>query len=125
METKQCEGFDLMLYKCEKCLTIEVLWNSRDAVTPFCINCIQCDGMMQHAHWQLDVKKPDFKPPKGTRIFVTLTQKRCEELTRQRVDRMWDTGKYPMKEGWNTKEEAVIALSRDRQPDEPAVEIVK
>ena len=42
------EAYCLMKYKCEKCGTVETIWNSRDGVTPFIINCEKCNGHMQH-----------------------------------------------------------------------------
>ena len=38
-EYKHAEAFCLMKYRCEKCGQAEVVWNSRDGVTPFIINC--------------------------------------------------------------------------------------
>ena len=36
---KHAEAYCLMKYKCEKCGKTEILWNSRDGVTPFMIKC--------------------------------------------------------------------------------------
>lgn len=43
---KHAEAYCLMKYKCEKCGKTEILWNSRDGVTPFMIKCEKCDGHM-------------------------------------------------------------------------------
>ena len=51
---KHAEAYCLMKYKCEKCRKTEILWNSRDGVTPFMINCEKCDGHMQHTDWNED-----------------------------------------------------------------------
>jgi hypothetical protein len=69
------EAFCLMLYKCDKCGTIEILWNSRDGVTPFCIECRQCHTAgemptMSHNYFRLDTKKEDYKPFIGQKIFI-------------------------------------------------------
>jgi len=67
---RHIEAFCLMIYKCESCNTIEILWNSRDGVTPFTINCRQCNGMASHNYWAMDVRIPEYKPFEGQRIFV-------------------------------------------------------
>jgi hypothetical protein len=70
-EFKHKEAFMLMLYKCQNCGTIEVLWNSRDGITPFCIECSQCEfGEMRHIMWGLDVCNWNFQPFIGQRIFT-------------------------------------------------------
>ena len=75
MKNNYKEAFCLMIYKCEKCGTIEVIWNSRDGVTPFCIKCSQCHKKgefpnMIHEYWQLDTYKPDYVPFENQRIFI-------------------------------------------------------
>ena len=58
------EAFCIMKYHCEKCGKEELLWNSRDGVTPFIIGCSDedCDGHMQHADWHMDRCIPEYKP---------------------------------------------------------------
>jgi hypothetical protein len=75
MEKQYKEAFCLMLYRCNLCGTIEVLWNSRDGVTPFSICCSQCHRenefpQMIHIGWQLDICKQDYKPFEGQRVFI-------------------------------------------------------
>lgn len=86
------EAFCLMLYKCKKCLTIEILWNSRDGVTPFCITCRQCHvngefPTMLHEYWQLDTRKKDYKPFIGQRIFVNgEIEKEINPITKEEIE---------------------------------------
>ncbi len=68
------EAFCLMHYKCEKCGKLELLWNSRDGVTPFMISCSNCKGTMAHANWNLDKYAPDHKPQVGDRVFRDSTE---------------------------------------------------
>ena len=49
---------------------VEIVWNSRDGVTPFCIRCRHCGGEMTHVCWERDVYAPDYKPFAGQRVFV-------------------------------------------------------
>ena len=74
------EAFCLMLYRCAACKAMEVLYNSRDGVTPFSIDCRNeacnqhSDHMgcpMTHVEWKLDTRMLNFKPWPGMRIFVT------------------------------------------------------
>ncbi len=86
MKYKHAEAFCLMHYKCEKCGNIEILWNSRDGVTPFIISCT-CGGQMFHIMWQFDKCVPDFKPEKGQRIFVDMTKEHAEKIAKEIVER--------------------------------------
>ncbi len=106
------EAFCLMLYKCKDCGAIEILWNSRDGVTPFGINCRnkKCKEGMQHNHWQLDTRIVDFKPYDGMRVFVDLTEEKCLKYLRKRVDHFWETNHFDIKERYETKEKATQAL---------------
>ena len=69
---KHAEAYCLMQYKCEKCGTGEILWNSRDGVTPFMINCEKCNGHMQHVNWNSDVRNENYIPKIGQRVFINM-----------------------------------------------------
>lgn len=71
-EYEHAEAYCLMKYKCEKCGTVEVLWNSRDGVTPFIINCEKCNGEMQHIDWNADERKVNYIPKIGQRVFIDM-----------------------------------------------------
>lgn len=60
------EAYCLMHYRCEKCGKWEILWNSRDGVTPFCVKCRNCDGTMKHEIWDRDFYAPKL------RMFIDL-----------------------------------------------------
>jgi len=72
---QQGEAFCLMRYRCETCMHTEILWNSRDGVTPFSITCPECEkagrpltlsnGLMSHVDWDQDLCYPDYLPGKG------------------------------------------------------------
>lgn len=74
---KHPEAFCVMKYKCEKCLSIEMIWNSRDGVTPFTIMC-KCGGCMEHVEWKNDIKI--------SRVFISISTKEAEEIAVKRVD---------------------------------------
>ncbi len=64
------EAFALMIYQCKDCHKVEMLWNSRDGVTPFGIFCKYCGGSESfHAVWYADVRMPDLNPPRGSLRF--------------------------------------------------------
>ena len=67
---KHPETFCLMEYVCESCRAREILWNSRDGVTPFIIKCRYCGKLARHERWHLDVRIEDFCPHPGQRVFV-------------------------------------------------------
>lgn len=79
------EAFCLMNYKCEKCGKIELLWNSRDGVTPFGIGCINCNGEMFHSNFGGDKCKEDYIPDKGQRVFIDYPKSLIAPFARRRV----------------------------------------
>ena len=66
------EAFCLMKYRCQKCGHGEVIWNSRDGVTPFTVGCPECPDAMVHVDFASDRYSPDHKPRNGDLVFVTL-----------------------------------------------------
>lgn len=65
------EAFCLMTYRADDGEE-EVVWNSRDSVTPFVIT-LRSGKEAQHVNWSHDTRVPDYTPPTGTRMFVDLT----------------------------------------------------
>ena len=107
------EAFSLMQYECQNCKTLETLWNSRDGVTPFIIQCLQCDGEMNHTNFGSDKCVPDFFPLPGMRVFVDFPEHFREVFKKRQISVRWDQGTYPMNENWDTKAEALEALMED------------
>lgn len=126
MKTQHGEAFALMQYECEKCHNIEVIWNSRDGVTPFIVDCRErdCDGSAQHARWNEDVYAPDHVPALGTRMFVDLTPERRKALAVKTAERYWET--YPpSREQFSTVEDlAAMLASHGVSPGEPDLVVV-
>lgn len=71
-EYKHVEAFCLMKYQCEKCGKTEIVWNSRDGVTPFTINCEKCEGHMRHIDWHMDKRCENYIPKSGQRVFIDM-----------------------------------------------------
>ena len=88
---QHAEAFCLMTYKCEQCRKEEVLWNSRDGVTPFIIGCRYCGGEARHIKWNEDKFMPNYRPKKGQRIFIDVTTERKMEISRKRIDQFKGT----------------------------------
>lgn len=115
------EAFCLMQYQDKTTGEVELVWNSRDGVTPFVIFS-RAGNESQHVNWRGDIRRPDHVPEIGDRIFVDLTLERCREFHREMVKARWEGGKYPMKDRFASKEEAVENLSESmfdngKQPD--------
>ncbi len=101
---RHSEAFCLMKYECDTCGRGEFLWNSRDGVTPFIINCSwegapnRCAGQMNHINWQQDRREPAFgsklTPRTEMRIFVDAADQRAHRkvaaAARRYVDRWWN-----------------------------------
>jgi len=118
------EAFCLMIYQCEKCCIREVLWNTRDGVTPFCIGCASCDGMAQHVDWEKDERKPAHVPADDQRVFVDLTEERMREINAKQIERYWDHETVPMKEMYETKDKAMSALMESWDPEAGEPDII-
>ena len=112
-EHQHKEAFNQMLYICQECGFLEILWNSRNGVTPFGISCRHCAGDALHKHWQLDHRMPDWTPTPGTRIFKDMTPLRLKECLRRRIDRLWDNPNCPTWIKSGSKEEALESMFAD------------
>lgn len=88
------EAFCLMKYACSACKASEVIWNSRDGVTPFSVPCriTSCKGVMSHVDWHLDYPKKNVELHKGQRYFVTLTADRAHALAFESCTRLQQQG---------------------------------
>lgn len=82
---KHKEAFCLMQYYCKPCGHFEIIWNSRDGVTPFMMQCPSCGGTdMHHVNFHRDRCVPDYKPFLGQRMWVDMTRERAEEIVKGR-----------------------------------------
>lgn len=106
------EAFCLMAYVSDDGQHGELIWNSRDGVTPFVVT--SRDGVqMTHVDWGGDIFVPHFRPVPGMRVFVDMDQDMALEAARENVERWWEHPEYPMSARWATKEEAAEALAKD------------
>ncbi len=100
------EAFSLMKYRSDDGTEEEILWNSRDGVTPFMITS-KSGKKMSHVDWSNDVYAPHWKPPIGMRVFVDATEELVRESLLSYVEKIFTehAGGY-----WKTREEAYDAL---------------
>lgn len=86
-ETYQhAEAYCLMTYRSEDGTEEELIWNSRDGVTPFVIS-LRSGAEAKHVDWHQDQRVPDYQPPPGTRIFVDLTRDIARDNGRRTAER--------------------------------------
>ena len=98
-----------MLYR-DEAGNEEWIWNSRDAVTPFGVRSKQ--GLeARHVEWQRDTFSPHHVPKLGDRIFVNLTMDRARKQATDQVEKYWDHPEYPMRETFESREEAVTSIA--------------
>jgi hypothetical protein len=99
------EAFCLMKYRSDDGEE-EILWNSRDGVTPFIITS-RSGKRMQHVDWQNDVFAPHWRPAAGTRYFVDATRELVTPELKKYVEKIFTEhgGGY-----WDTREAAFEAL---------------
>lgn len=117
------EAFCLMTYASNDGSVRERLWNSRDGVTPFIIVARDGTTELTHVDWHLDEYRPDYRPRKGERVFVSITPEMARDLAVKKVEFFWEHPDYPMSKTFETKEEAVEEMFRIymQQPDAPTV----
>lgn len=80
------EAFCLMKYRSDDGTEEEMIWNSRDGVTPFVIT-LRSGKQAVHVEWKNDLCVPEFIPAPGTRIFADLTEERATEFARDSLIR--------------------------------------
>lgn len=85
---KNADSFKIMEYYCKTCEMHEMIWNSRDAVSPFGTSCStkDCKGHMIHINWHKDVVNSLYKPPPGTRYFADITRAKAETIATEMID---------------------------------------
>lgn len=110
------EAWCLMAYRADDGTETEVVWNSRDGVTPFVIT-LRSGKQATHVAWGNDVRKPDYRPTIGDRIFIDLTLERARELAAERVEEYWDHPDYPMRSRYANKDAAGEVLAADYYGD--------
>lgn len=76
------EAFCLMQYATEDGSERELIWNSRDGVTPMYITS-RSGREMRHVNWRDDRCLPDYEPPDGSRLFVDMTRQHALEIARR------------------------------------------
>jgi hypothetical protein len=80
------EAYALMRYKSDDGLDEEIIWNSRDGVTPFVIT-LRSGKQATHVDWNGDFPFPNYQPPLGSRMFVDLTEKRARSMVAEYIER--------------------------------------
>lgn len=114
--TKHVEAFCLMQYQDRITGEIEIIWNSRDGVTPFIVTSRRGNEAV-HAAWSEDKSVPDHRPKPGDRIFVDLTLVRAKERASDFVEKWWDVGASGLTSRFKTKEQAVKELAKSEKLD--------
>lgn len=118
------EAYHLMQYKCDTCGVRSLIWNSRDAVTPFSVGC-PCGGERNHINWQSDVRMlPEYVPPPGyCDVFVDFSPERAKELAIKRVD-SFDKTEFRIPKGTLEYENMVKKLTESFVNDCCSVDII-
>lgn len=124
---QQVEAYCLMRYRDKRSHEI-MIWNSRDAVTPF---IVMVNGQeYQHVDWNADRRNPFHRPLPGEYVFIKLTMEIARKYRRRMVERDWDVdfSGVRMSDRWETKEQAVEDLAKSDvesfAPDTPHLAIV-
>ncbi len=100
------EAYCLMAYG-DSIGNVEIIWNSRDGVTPFIVRSRQ-GRESQHVDWQGDERVPNHVPLVGDRVFEDQTEERVRQWRTEYVEKNWSEMRhsYP----GNTKDEVLEML---------------
>lgn len=120
------EAYCLMRYQCKVCGETEILYNSRDGVTPFSISCKNgCpDGLgspMSHIDFGADRCEPRYIPIPGMRVFIDMTREKSRELWGKKVAKYWADNTFNCHEQYGTQEKMVDALSAEFKEGSPDI----
>ena len=84
---KFAERFSLMRYSCQ-CGHSEIIWNSRNGVTPFCTSCPSCNQpTLQHVEFGRDIYAPNHKLNKGQRFWRDGTKEEAKAIIKEHCER--------------------------------------
>lgn len=97
------EAYCLMTYRSQDGSVEEVIWNSRDGVTPFVVHS-ESGVEMAHVNWDSDLCAPDYKPLPGQRVFVDMDEELATKAAWESVERYWDHPEYPARGRYPSKE---------------------
>lgn len=90
---RHIEAFCLMHYECRDCRHHEIIWNSRDGVTPFAMSCPSCGNpSFSHAYFGSDKYAPHHKPHHGQRVWISMTRERALSIAKSRIAAMAAAG---------------------------------
>ena len=84
-EYRHKEAFCLMWYACDNCGHKERIWNSRDGVTPFGMNCPSCGSLdLTHASWNEDQRVVEHGLLPGQRFWRDGTKEEAVAILKRR-----------------------------------------
>lgn len=115
------EAYCLMKYRSDDGTEEEIIWNSRDGVTPFTLT-LRSGKIATHVDWQLDRRVPDYVPKSGERIFIDLTKERAMELAARHLENWRASGMDMDMDGAPTVDELAESYMRPGAPDIKVVE---
>jgi len=113
-KTEYKEAFMLMTYATDDGAERERLWNSRDGITPFCIESRNGNEMC-HVDYAQDRYAPNHVPEVGDRIFVDLTPQRARVWAADVVEFRTSNPeeRRVIEEQYASREEAVAAIAQE------------
>lgn len=106
---KHSEAFALMKYRADDGTEEEIIWNSRDGVTPFVIT-LRSGKAATHVDWTHDIYAPNYTPKLGERIFVDLTPQAAEVYAKRTAAKYWPNNDWGCHEIYKTEEAMVQEL---------------
>lgn len=103
----------------------EIIWNSRDGVTPFMIPNRDRSKTLTHIHWNQDLYSPNHVPQIGERIFVDATPELVKNDAIAYVEEYWRETGLTMKGMFKSKEDAIQQFIKQwTEPGTPLIIIV-
>lgn len=83
---QHAEALMLMTFECDRCGFQERIWNSRDGLIQFTVDCPHCfGGSARRVLEEQDFYCPAYKLEPGQRLFVDLTMDRAILVAGERI----------------------------------------
>lgn len=83
---QHAEAFRVMTFECERCGFQELIWNSRDGLIQYTVDCPYCfGGWMRRVLEEQDLYVPEYALKPGDRKFVDLTMDRAILIAGERI----------------------------------------
>lgn len=83
---QHAEAFKLLTFECDRCGFQENIWNSRDGLIQYTVDCPHCfGGWMRRAVGDEGLYLPSYEPNPGERMFTDLSMEKAINVALEKL----------------------------------------